>query len=97
MAVLMALLLVVVVVVDSSSTCSGGGIKAPPRAARLISWSMALRSCCVNHGGCLSRDVGVTVMTFDNADELHKVAAIDASKAKMVLRILTDDSHSVCK
>ena len=35
-------------------------------------------------------------MTFDNADELHKISAI-APETKMVLRILTDDSKSVCR
>ncbi|KAI9204095.1 pyridoxal-dependent decarboxylase [Polychytrium aggregatum] len=39
---------------------------------------------------------GVDMMTFDNADELHKVKAINPN-AKMVLRILTDDSRSVCR
>jgi len=43
-----------------------------------------------------ARDVGVHTMTFDNADELYKVHAINPH-AKMVLRILTDDSHSVCQ
>lgn len=39
---------------------------------------------------------GVKVMTFDNADELVKVKQI-MPDAKMVLRILTDDSRSVCR
>lgn len=39
---------------------------------------------------------GVQMMTFDNADELHKVAQHHPS-AKMVLRILTDDRGSVCR
>ncbi|RKO91453.1 ornithine decarboxylase [Blyttiomyces helicus] len=39
---------------------------------------------------------GVTMMTFDNADELHKIRAHHPA-AKMILRILTDDSRSICK
>ncbi|TPX54911.1 hypothetical protein SeMB42_g00109 [Synchytrium endobioticum] len=39
---------------------------------------------------------GVTMMTFDNADELLKIKGVHPN-AKVVLRILTDDSHSVCK
>jgi len=38
----------------------------------------------------------VQMMTFDNADELIKVARF-FPRAKMVLRILTDDSGSLCK
>jgi ornithine decarboxylase len=40
--------------------------------------------------------VGVNIMTFDNADELYKVARINPT-AKLVLRILTDDSKSLCR
>lgn len=39
---------------------------------------------------------GVEMMTFDNSDELEKVVKFHPS-AKMVLRILTDDSGSLCK
>lgn len=39
---------------------------------------------------------GVDMMTFDNLDELVKVHSINP-RAKMVLRILADDSRSVCK
>ncbi|KAI9451363.1 ornithine decarboxylase [Lactarius psammicola] len=39
---------------------------------------------------------GVNVMTFDNADELYKVARANPS-AQLVLRILTDDSKSLCR
>jgi ornithine decarboxylase len=39
---------------------------------------------------------GVEMMTFDNLDELHKVKKYHPN-AKMVLRVLTDDSHSLCK
>ena len=38
---------------------------------------------------------GVQMMTFDNADELHKVAR-SYPGAQLVLRILTDDSKSLC-
>ncbi|KAJ3227966.1 hypothetical protein HK099_007835 [Clydaea vesicula] len=38
----------------------------------------------------------VSLMTFDNADELHKIKAIFPT-AKLVLRILADDSRSLCK
>jgi ornithine decarboxylase len=39
---------------------------------------------------------GVDTMTFDNADELYKVARANPT-AKLVLRILTDDSKSLCR
>jgi ornithine decarboxylase len=39
---------------------------------------------------------GVNVMTFDNTDELYKVARASPS-AQLVLRILTDDSKSLCR
>ncbi|KAF5326948.1 hypothetical protein D9619_005040 [Psilocybe cf. subviscida] len=38
---------------------------------------------------------GVDLMTFDNADELHKIARINP-RARCVVRILTDDSKSLC-
>lgn len=40
--------------------------------------------------------VGVQMMTFDNSDELTKVAKYHPS-AKLVLRILTDDEGSLCR
>jgi len=40
--------------------------------------------------------LGVDMMTFDNVDELHKIARIHPA-AQLVLRILTDDSKSVCR
>jgi len=43
-----------------------------------------------------AKSVGVDLMTFDNADELKKVAEIYPN-ARMVLRIITDDSQSVCR
>lgn len=39
---------------------------------------------------------GVNMMTFDNGDELHKVARVHPG-AKLILRILTDDSKSLCR
>ncbi|KAH6901269.1 ornithine decarboxylase [Coprinopsis sp. MPI-PUGE-AT-0042] len=39
--------------------------------------------------------LGVDMMTFDNADELYKVSRSNP-RAKMVIRILTDDSKSLC-
>ncbi|KAJ7617922.1 ornithine decarboxylase [Roridomyces roridus] len=39
---------------------------------------------------------GVDMMTFDNADELYKVARAHP-RAKLVLRILTDDTKSLCQ
>ncbi|KAI8807436.1 pyridoxal-dependent decarboxylase [Cladochytrium replicatum] len=39
---------------------------------------------------------GVKMMTFDNEDELLKIKGIHPN-AEMVLRILTDDSHSLCQ
>jgi ornithine decarboxylase len=38
---------------------------------------------------------GVDTMTFDNADELYKIAKAHP-RAKLVIRILTDDSKSLC-
>jgi hypothetical protein len=40
--------------------------------------------------------VGVNKMTFDNADELHKIHAYHP-KGELVLRILADDSHSLMR
>lgn len=40
--------------------------------------------------------VGVKQMTFDNADELYKIKAI-FPEAELYLRILTDDSASLCR
>ncbi|KAJ3373371.1 hypothetical protein GGF31_000804 [Allomyces arbusculus] len=39
---------------------------------------------------------GVRMMTFDNADELHKIKKWHANP-QMVLRVLTDDSRSLCR
>ncbi|KAF9975205.1 hypothetical protein BGZ73_001234 [Actinomortierella ambigua] len=43
-----------------------------------------------------ARTNGVKMMTFDNAEELHKIARLHPD-AQLVLRILTDDSKSLCK
>lgn len=40
--------------------------------------------------------IGVRMMTFDNKDELYKIRRI-VPDAQLVLRILTDDSKSLCK
>ena len=40
--------------------------------------------------------VGVDKMTFDNEDELHKIARVHP-RAKLVIRILADDSKSICR
>lgn len=39
---------------------------------------------------------GVDMMTFDNVDELYKIARVHRG-AKLVVRILTDDSKSLCR
>jgi len=43
-----------------------------------------------------ARKVGVTLMTFDNSDELRKIKDC-YPEAELVLRILTDDSTSLCR
>lgn len=43
-----------------------------------------------------AKSSGVKHMTFDNADELYKIAEI-YPEASLVLRIITDDSNSVCR
>jgi ornithine decarboxylase len=43
-----------------------------------------------------ARDLKVDAMTFDNTDELIKIARLHPA-AKLVLRILTDDSKSLCR
>lgn len=43
-----------------------------------------------------SRQAGVDTMTFDNVDELLKIARLHPN-ARLVLRILTDDSKSLCR
>jgi len=43
-----------------------------------------------------ARSEGVKMMTFDNAEELRKIKKT-FPEAELVLRILPDDSHSVCR
>lgn len=43
-----------------------------------------------------AREVGVEVMTFDNEQELMKIHQLHPN-AKLVLRIVTDDSNAVCR
>lgn len=43
-----------------------------------------------------ARQAGVELMTFDNSDELCKIAQFFPS-AKLLLRIVTDDSNAVCQ
>jgi len=43
-----------------------------------------------------AKSVGVDLMTFDNSYELQKIAE-SFPGARLVLRIITDDSHSICK
>jgi len=43
-----------------------------------------------------AKSSGVKHMTFDNADELTKIADV-YPEASLVLRIITDDSNSVCR
>lgn len=43
-----------------------------------------------------SAKAGVDMMTFDNTDELYKIARAHPH-AKLVVRILTDDSKSLCR
>jgi len=43
-----------------------------------------------------ARNAGVDLMTFDNAAELRKISEAFPN-ARMVMRIITDDSNSVCK
>ncbi|CAI7672526.1 unnamed protein product [Penicillium manginii] len=43
-----------------------------------------------------AKEVGVKQMTFDNADELYKIKAT-FPEAELYLRILTDDSTSLCR
>jgi ornithine decarboxylase len=43
-----------------------------------------------------AKAAGVEMMTFDNADELYKISEC-YPEAKLILRIITDDSNSICK
>ncbi|KAI8923625.1 pyridoxal-dependent decarboxylase [Entophlyctis helioformis] len=61
-------------------------------SSRVIYANPCKQASHIRHAGAR----GVRVMTFDNADELHKVKSV-MPDAKMVLRILTDDSRSICR
>ncbi|KAH6572252.1 hypothetical protein BASA50_006235 [Batrachochytrium salamandrivorans] len=61
-------------------------------ASRIIYANPCKQASHIRHAG----ERGVKTMTFDNADELYKVKQV-MPDAKMVLRILTDDSRSVCR
>jgi len=43
-----------------------------------------------------ARSSGVDMMTFDNADELRKIAECYPD-SRLLMRIITDDSHSICR
>jgi len=43
-----------------------------------------------------AKSSGVDLMTFDNSHELEKISVL-FPEARLVLRIITDDSHSVCR
>ncbi|KAJ8325145.1 Ornithine decarboxylase [Batrachochytrium dendrobatidis] len=60
--------------------------------SRIIYANPCKQASHIRHAGACN----VKVMTFDNADELYKIKQAMPS-AKMVLRILTDDSRSVCR
>ncbi|KAJ3095824.1 hypothetical protein HDU96_001030 [Phlyctochytrium bullatum] len=61
-------------------------------ASRIIYANPCKQSSHLRHAA--SR--GVRLMTFDNADELRKIK-VHVPDAQLVVRILTDDSRSVCK
>jgi len=52
--------------------------------------------CKARHQLLAAKELGVTRMTFDNADELQKIADY-YPEAEIILRIMADDSQSVCK
>eukprot|EP00033_Pygsuia_biforma_P002122 GCRY01002354.1.p1 GENE.GCRY01002354.1~~GCRY01002354.1.p1 ORF type:complete len:470 (-),score=91.75 GCRY01002354.1:313-1722(-) len=52
--------------------------------------------CKQRHHIEYAKQVGVSLFTFDNVDELEKIKEI-FPEARVVLRILTDDSKSVCR
>jgi len=43
-----------------------------------------------------ARELGVSMMTFDNVDELYKIATLHPD-AELVLRLLPDDSSAACQ
>eukprot|EP00729_Bicosta_minor_P013678 gene13678-13491_t len=52
--------------------------------------------CKARHQLLAAKKLGVTRMTFDNADELQKIKD-NYPEAEIILRIMADDSQSVCK
>jgi len=61
-------------------------------ATRVIFANPCKPSSFVRHAA----KMGVDMTTFDNIDELYKIARINPG-AKLVIRILTDDSKSLCR
>ncbi|CAE6454898.1 ornithine decarboxylase [Rhizoctonia solani AG-1 IB] len=61
-------------------------------ASRIIFANPCKAASFVRHAA----KAGVDMMTFDNQDELFKIARAHP-KAKLVVRILTDDSKSLCR
>jgi ornithine decarboxylase len=61
-------------------------------ATRVIFANPCKPSSFVKHAA----KMGVDMTTFDNIDELYKIARINPA-AKLVIRILTDDSKSLCR
>lgn len=52
---------------------------------------------CKQKSHCkFASDKGVKRVTFDNEEELHKIKEL-WPEAEVVLRIITDDSHSICQ
>ncbi|KAM6489491.1 Pyridoxal-dependent decarboxylase, pyridoxal binding domain containing protein [Amanita muscaria] len=72
---------------EISQTLSLGGVDA----SRIIFANPCKATSFVRNAG----KMGVDLMTFDNVDELYKIARAHPN-AKLVVRILADDSKSVC-
>lgn len=67
-------------------------LPSPPDASRIIFANPCKPASFVRS----ARAFGVDAMTFDNKDELVKIAQLHPG-ARLVLRILTDDSKSLCR
>jgi ornithine decarboxylase len=67
-------------------------LDAGVNASRIIYANPCKQSSHIRYAA--ARDVNI--MTFDNADELYKIKSI-APNSQLVLRILTDDSKSLCR
>src|SRR6266498_275963 len=52
--------------------------------------------CKTNSYVRFAKSVGVKQMTFDNTDELYKIARLFPD-AELLLRIMTDDTSSLCR